>query len=187
MCAYVEFPCQHVILSKKFTTLALHTIVVTKMSLITYMWLRCFTLLTTSNDWPVDEKVGLHTGLDTVRTRVDVAVFASILRSNDRSHVCSAQRRKEAELSVQPGDFLGVGHHLTTRSRVSQTTPLWHKLSHNEQCLIHAQTRKLAWHNTSLRRYNENQRSADKHEPKSRFTVFLSYKRSREVTELVCC
>lgn len=64
-------------------------------------------------------------------TCVDVAVFAPILRSDDRSHIGPAQWWEEAELSVESGDFLRVCHHLTTSRRVTQTAPQWHKLPNN--------------------------------------------------------
>lgn len=76
------------------------------------------------------------------QTCVDVAVFASILRGDHRSYVCSAQRREEAELSVEPGNVLWVGHHLTTSSRITRSTPQY-KLSNNEHRPIHFRAKWL--------------------------------------------
>ena len=56
------------------------------------------------------------------RTCVDVAVFASVLGGDDRSHVGSAQRGEDADLPVESGYFLRVAHHLTTRSRHTHST-----------------------------------------------------------------
>lgn len=56
-------------------------------------------------------------------TCVNVAVFASVLRGDDGSHVCSAQGGEAAELPVQTGDVTGVGHHLRTRDTRAQIPP----------------------------------------------------------------
>lgn len=56
-------------------------------------------------------------------TCVDVAVFASVLRGDHGSHVCSGQGGEAAELPVQTSDVTGVGHYLGTRHTGAQVTP----------------------------------------------------------------
>ena len=50
-------------------------------------------------------------------TCVNVTVLPTILGRDYRTHVCSTQSREQAELSVEFGDLLWAGYHLTTCSR----------------------------------------------------------------------
>lgn len=84
-------------------------------------------------------------------TCVDVAVFASILRGDDRSHVGSAQGREETEFSVEPGDVPRLGHHhLTTRHtmahRTDAATAQRHQLTDGKQRLAHVLASELTKH-----------------------------------------
>lgn len=74
-------------------------------------------------------------------TCVDVAVFASVLRGDDGSYVCSGQGRESADLPVQTGDVTGVVRHLETRYTGAQIPPEWHTVSGSIRSPVRSQSR----------------------------------------------